>query len=193
MTDAGGAEAESGAVFERALDRALGLDRVTEALARRPGTVCHEELRSGARQARGEIMAAVRAERAETSLLAPRLSALAGLVLLLSGYGVRSLGGRPYVGDGLIMAGVLICAVAVGAAVGDFIWLLVDAGTRRDDEPDRPGAVADPAAGHPSDSEPALLEAALESFLLRRIEGPPLPGDTPLPGDEALPHGTVVR
>ncbi|MDT0433675.1 MULTISPECIES: hypothetical protein [Streptomyces] len=181
MTDAGGSEADSGAVFERALDRALGLDRVTQALARRPGGLGREDLRSGAWQARGEIMATARAERAETSLLAPRVSALAGLVLLLSGYGVRSLGGRPYVGDGLIMAGVLICAVAVGAAVGDFIWLLVKASTRRDDEPDRPGTAA---AG-----EPALLDAALESFLLRRIEGPPGPA---LPDDDARTRGTAV-
>lgn len=47
---------------------------------------------------------------------------------LLCGYGPCSRGGRPYVGDGLITAGLLPGAVAVGAAIGYLIRQLVTVG-----------------------------------------------------------------
>ncbi|MFJ2901500.1 hypothetical protein [Streptomyces sp. NPDC087212] len=215
MTETDRPEAEPDAVFERLLERALDLDPVTEALARRAGSVCREELRDSARRAHAEIVASAAAahggpvaghpprpcrpggQQPVTSLLAPRLSAVAGLVLLLSGYAVRSLGGRPYVGDGLIMAGVLICTVAVGAAVGDFLWLAVAALRRRDGEHDEASSVpdaADPAPEPPHAAwELALLDRGLVPFLLRHLDAPPPPGEEPSPGTGATPHGTVVR
>ncbi|MFE7994426.1 hypothetical protein [Streptomyces shenzhenensis] len=105
------------------------------------------------------------------AVLVPSLSAVAAAVFLLSGYGLRAVGGRPYVGDGLIMAGLLAAAVAAGAAIGDLIWLLVTAVRNRSGEERGTPADADPeVAAARAAWELALLERGMTPFLLGRIE-----------------------
>ncbi|MFG2957839.1 hypothetical protein ACGF5O_29510 [Streptomyces sp. NPDC048291] len=101
------------------------------------------------------------------SVLMCRVPAVIGLVFLLSGFAVRSYGGRPYVGGGLVTVGLLAAAVAVGAAVGDLLWLSVTAarghsGGARDVLPD---------VGRARRAwELALLERGMVPFLLGRLE-----------------------
>ncbi|MGW4732694.1 hypothetical protein ACWEQC_26565 [Streptomyces shenzhenensis] len=105
------------------------------------------------------------------AVLVPSLSAVAAAVFLLSGYGLRAVGGRPYVGDGLIMAGLLAAAVAAGAAIGDLIWLLVTAVRNRSGEERGTPADADPEVATARAAwELALLERGMTPFLLGRIE-----------------------
>ncbi|MGW3955888.1 hypothetical protein ACWEKM_34380 [Streptomyces sp. NPDC004752] len=115
------------------------------------------------------------------AVVVPSLSAVAAAVFLLSGYGLRAVGGRPYVGDGLTTAGLLAAAVAAGAAIGDLIWLSVTAVRNRSG--DEYGALADPdpdpdlapapdpdVAAARAAWELALLERGMIPFLLGRIE-----------------------
>ncbi|GAA2734565.1 hypothetical protein [Streptomyces nogalater] len=111
-----------------------------------------------------------RAAGAPSSAPAMRVSASVGLVLLLSGYGMRSSGALPGAGDGLLTAGLLLGALAVGVAVGD---LVRRSGPVRGDRPDGSGAVAgsaDTVARARQAWELALLERGVVPFLLGRLE-----------------------
>ncbi|MFF8929490.1 hypothetical protein ACF1AO_19695 [Streptomyces longwoodensis] len=60
------------------------------------------------------------------ALLGASLAALTEGVSLLTGFGLHALDPRPHLGDGgLEAAGVVVAAVAAGAAVGNLAWLLV--------------------------------------------------------------------
>ncbi|MFL4902203.1 hypothetical protein ACJ6WF_03255 [Streptomyces sp. MMS24-I2-30] len=102
----------------------------------------------------------------------PGLSAVAAAVFLMSGYALRVVGGRPYVGDGLITVGLLAAAVAAGAAIGDLVWMLATAA--RNHPGGEPGsALADTGpevAAARAAWELALLERGMVPFLLGRIE-----------------------
>ncbi|MFJ8790731.1 hypothetical protein [Streptomyces sp. NPDC102462] len=193
MSDAAPSATEIGVVFERVLARALDCTQITEALARPGAPLDREWLRARASSARGAITAAAAVEYqdyvgaraadagrtqprraggllAVFAVLVPGLSAVAA-VFLLSGYGLRAVAGRPYVGDGLITAGLLAAAVAAGAAIGDAIWLWVTAVRNRSGE--RQGSLADAgpeAAAARAAWELALLERGMMPFLLSRIE-----------------------
>jgi hypothetical protein len=58
-------------------------------------------------------------------MLVLRLPAVAAVALLLLGFTLRHFDGRPYVGEGLITAGLIAGAMAVGTAVGDLAWVYV--------------------------------------------------------------------
>ncbi|MCI3240633.1 MULTISPECIES: hypothetical protein [Streptomyces] len=183
--------------MERTLDEAMSLGPIAEAIDRCGGAVSREGLRAKALGARTAIAASVDAEyRAYLEALAmdsslspdgeastargagrwslrspavlfPGLPAVAGLLFLLPGCGLRVFGGRPYVGDGLITAGLLLCAVAVGALVGDLIWLSV---TKARTRSMGAGDVGREVARARKAWELALMERGMVPFLLDCIE-----------------------
>jgi hypothetical protein len=59
------------------------------------------------------------------ALLVPGVPAALAVVLLSLGVALSFFDGRPYVGGGLITAGLIAGAAAVGAAVGDVAWCLL--------------------------------------------------------------------
>ncbi|MBO4253544.1 hypothetical protein [Streptomyces griseorubiginosus] len=59
------------------------------------------------------------------ALLVPGVPAALAVVLLTLGVALSFFDGRPYVGGGLITAGLIAGAAAVGAAVGDVAWCLL--------------------------------------------------------------------
>ncbi|MET9408071.1 hypothetical protein ABZX90_20235 [Streptomyces sp. NPDC002935] len=66
-----------------------------------------------------------RARRGPASVLAllvPSLGIAAVGVYHLCGFDLHALHGRPHLGDGLTMAGVITALVAAGAALGDLLW-----------------------------------------------------------------------
>jgi uncharacterized membrane protein (DUF441 family) len=68
------------------------------------------------------------------ALLAVSLIIAAIGVYELCGFGLRALDRRPHLfGDGLAVGGVIVAAVAAGAAVGNLAWILAAArrGTER--------------------------------------------------------------
>jgi hypothetical protein len=173
--------------FERILDRALDSGPVREALDRSRATLDREELRGEALRARTAISEAAAVEYRDyleardaqdgggRSTASPAatgtrggglllallvLVAVVAAVLLVLGFGLRGPGGRPYVGDGLMTAGLIAGAVAVGAMVGDVAWSLMGA--------------ADAGAGAGGwvreEWELALVEWGIVPFLLDRIE-----------------------
>ncbi|MEV7394168.1 hypothetical protein [Streptomyces sp. NPDC091215] len=191
MTGPGRPLPELNAVFERMLDRALGLEQVAEAIGGGVGPLGCEELRDRALRARAaivafadieyraylEALAAVREggppatgppdAEAEPPVLLRRVPAATGLVLLLSGFAARCYGGRPHAGVGLVAAGLLVAAIAVGAAVGDAVRVSVAAARGRTEaECDTPPD----ATGARQTWELALLERGMVPFLLGRIE-----------------------
>ncbi|MFG2791138.1 hypothetical protein [Streptomyces sp. NPDC048419] len=104
------------------------------------------------------------------SMLLRRAAAGAGLALLLAGHWVRSLEGRPYVGDALLTAGLLIGAMAVGAAVGDVIWLVMEV-RKSSAGGNAASGTADPEVTKAREAwEAALLERGMLPFLLGRLE-----------------------
>ncbi|MEV0979750.1 hypothetical protein [Streptomyces sp. NPDC049915] len=194
MTCGGPPAPELAVVFERVLDRALECGPVRDALDRAAGAVDREELRNRAVRERTAIAAAAEAEYRDyarllptacgpaadaaagpagarrvlppPAVLLPGVSAVVAAAFLLTGYGLRFFDGRPYVGDGLLTAGLLIGALAVGAAVADVVWLWAT-------EPRE----ADTAADTVVDAERArelwelaLLERGVVPFLLDRVE-----------------------
>jgi hypothetical protein len=181
----------SGPIFERVVDRALGLPGVVVAGA---GGACapRERLRAQALQARDclvEVAAAeydhylrTRAAAADRdgpaagddrtrsrllsvlAVLVPSLGVAATGVFLLCGFGLRAFAVRPHLDDGLAMAGVIAAAVTAGAALGDLAWLLAArARRRRGHDP----ADDDPEVRRARDAwEHAVMERALVPFLL---------------------------
>ncbi|MFK0113729.1 hypothetical protein [Streptomyces sp. NPDC091217] len=194
MTGPGRPLPELNAVFERMLDRALRLEQVAEAIGGGVGSLSCEELRDRALRARAaivafadieyraylEALAAAReggppatgppdaaAKPSVLPLLLRRVPAVTGLVLLLSGFAARCYGGRPHAGVGLVAAGLLVAAIAVGAAVGDAVRVSVAAARGRTEaECDTPPD----ATGARQTWELALLERGMVPFLLGRIE-----------------------
>ncbi|MEU6403704.1 hypothetical protein [Streptomyces sp. NPDC046985] len=80
------------------------------------------------------------------ALLAVSLAVAAVGVYELCGFGLHSLDRRPHLfGDGFATAGVIVAAVAAGAAVGNLAWLLT-ASRRRAADAARGGGEA-PAEG----------------------------------------------
>ncbi|MFF4536308.1 hypothetical protein [Streptomyces aureus] len=56
------------------------------------------------------------------ALLVPSLGIAALGVYHLCGFDLHALHGRPHLGDGLTMAGVITALVFAGAALGDLLW-----------------------------------------------------------------------
>ncbi|MGW3284753.1 hypothetical protein ACWDR3_08930 [Streptomyces sp. NPDC001002] len=165
MADPGPSQESDAVLFERVLDQAL--ERVD-------GSVDREWLRVRALDERAGIVAAARANGSDgvqnlLVMLIPVLSAVAAVVLLIAGYGMRVFADRPYVGGGLITAALLAGAVAVGVAVGDLGWLLVAAARSRPlDDAGEGGRGGDGRGGEAW--EAALLERGMVPFLQRCLE-----------------------
>jgi hypothetical protein len=170
MADPGPSQDIDGALFERVLDQAL------ECVG---ASVDREWLRARALDERAGIVAAARANGSDgvqnlLVMLIPVLSAVAAVVLLIAGYGMRVFADRPYVGGGLITAALLTGAVAVGVAVGDLGWLLVAAARSRPLEEGAEAGRGDAGQGDGGrggeEWEAALLERGMVPFLRRCLE-----------------------
>ncbi|MGV9274849.1 hypothetical protein [Streptomyces griseosporeus] len=197
MTDAGPPVRETGAVFERVLDEALDCRQIRDALDRAGGALSREQLRSRARQARPAITAAAAAEYQEylrstcaeeasddvpppPAVRASLLFAGAAALLLPTGYGLSAVAGHPYIGGGLVTAGLIAGSLAVGAGAGDLLWQRLTRTTARPGDaaprdPDTPRAA--PPAGAAGEAarareawELALRERGVVPFLLGRLE-----------------------
>ncbi|MEU6141854.1 hypothetical protein ABZ848_15995 [Streptomyces sp. NPDC047081] len=167
----------AGAAFEQVLERALHSGQVKEALERSGGTPARERLRAQALQARAAIAAAAGVDHragadrdtcrflSVRAMLVPGVPAVTAAFFLVLGFSMCTLDGRPYIGEGLITAGLIVGAMAAGAAVGDAAWFLT-AGAR-----DR--ADADVRAREAW--ELALLERGMVPFLLSRLDEPRTP------------------
>jgi hypothetical protein len=70
------------------------------------------------------------------AMLVPGVPAALAVVLLPLGIGMSCFDGRPYVGGGLITAGLIAGAAAVGAAVGDVAWVLLTSSRERSGPPE---------------------------------------------------------
>ncbi|MFF9244771.1 hypothetical protein ACF1AY_38780 [Streptomyces sp. NPDC014776] len=84
------------------------------------------------------------------AVLVPSLAALAESVYQLSGFGTHALDPRPHLGDGLVAAGVVVAAVAAGAALGNLAWQLTTAPRNRSTSEGAPEAGTVPDTGHSS-------------------------------------------
>ncbi|KPI05308.1 hypothetical protein OK074_0446 [Actinobacteria bacterium OK074] len=105
------------------------------------------------------------------AVLVTSQSAVAAAVFLLSGFALSSLGGRPYIGGGLITAGLIAAAVAIGAVVGDRAWLLTAAAHDRSADDTAPASGDDPEVAKAWEAwELALLERGMVPYLLGRLE-----------------------
>lgn len=189
---------DDGVSFEQILDRALNSGRVREALDRTGEALDREQLRTQALQARAAIAEAAAVEyheylaagdaqdgrrTASPAAAGTRgggwlmavlgLVAVAATVLLALGFSLRVYDGRPYVGDGLMTAGLIAGAATAGAAVGDFAWSLRAAARDRSGADDEsPGEGESEVRWAREEWELALLEWGMVPFLLERIEGP---------------------
>ncbi|WP_406839902.1 hypothetical protein ACICHK_34020 [Streptomyces sp. AHU1] len=65
---------------------------------------------------------AARGPASVLALLVPSLGIAALGVYHLCGFDLHALHGRPHLGDGLTMAGVIAALVSAGAALGDLLW-----------------------------------------------------------------------
>ncbi|MEU0442036.1 hypothetical protein ABZ202_20115 [Streptomyces sp. NPDC006186] len=203
MSEAGPPMRETGAVFERVLDRALDCRQVRDALDRAQGALSREHLRRRARQARSAISEAAEPEYREylrtrsaaeaaqgargvrsgpaegredegapQAVRASVVAAGAAALLLPTGYGLSAFGGHPYIGGGLVTAGLIAGSLAVGAGAGDLLWQRLTRTGARTAAPSAPSA---PASAEDADRareawERALLERGLVPFLLGRLE-----------------------
>ncbi|MEV6542545.1 hypothetical protein [Streptomyces sp. NPDC051665] len=197
MPDPEPSGADARVAFELILERALNSGPVGEALGRAGEAFDRERLRTQALQARAAIgdVADVRyrdylaagslqdgrrstasrdaagMRRSGWLVAVLALVAVVAAVLLAVGFSLRAFGGRPYVGDGLITAGMIAGAVAAGAAVGDFVWSLMAATRDRCDADHGSSASGEPEGGWTREEwELALLEWGIVPFLLERIE-----------------------
>jgi hypothetical protein len=186
--------------FERVLDQALNSRRISDALERSAGTLNREQLRTRALRERAAIAAVAAVEYhayTESKALAaeqtgerdsnsgsggsgllpvlavfvPSLSAVAAAVFLVSGLALRVFGGRPYIGAGLLTAGFVAAAVAVGGAVADLACLLVAAAHNRSAVDDGAPAGEDAEVKRAREAwQLALLERGMMPFLLARLD-----------------------
>ncbi|MFD8394588.1 hypothetical protein ACFV2N_36670 [Streptomyces sp. NPDC059680] len=105
------------------------------------------------------------------AVLIPTLAAAAAITCLIIGFTLLTLGGRPYIGNGLITAGLIAGAVAVGGAVGDLGYLIVAAVRNGSaDLAEGPEGTASDVTCAREEWELALLERGVLPFLLGRIE-----------------------
>ncbi|MGW7528497.1 hypothetical protein [Streptomyces sp. NPDC054783] len=105
------------------------------------------------------------------AVLIPTLAAAAAITCLIIGFTLLTLGARRYIGDGLITAGLIAAAVAVGGAVGDLGYLIVTAVRNGSaDLADGPEGTASDVTCAREEWELALLERGVLPFLLGRIE-----------------------
>ncbi|MEU8695416.1 hypothetical protein [Streptomyces sp. NPDC048665] len=189
--------AGSEAVFERILDRALDSPEVSQALRRHVGRAGREDLRARAVAARETITAtagveyhdylelkeasAKRDEGAAArsaggilpvlAVFVPSLSAMAGAVFLVFGYGLRALDQARRIGDDLVTAGAVAAVLSVGSGVVDLIWLLVAAAHNRSSVGDADPGDRDPRVRQAWDTwQVALLERGMMPFLLGLLE-----------------------
>ncbi|MFJ6567949.1 hypothetical protein ACIQNU_11025 [Streptomyces sp. NPDC091292] len=161
--------------------RAVAVKRRRAVRAPRPGESAQEASggSDGARRKSGLLPA--------LAVLVPSLAAVASVVFLLIGYGMRVLLARPYIGDGLVMAGLIAGSVAVGAALADLAWLLVAAARNRRSPDDGSAGAKDPEVRRAREAwQEVLLERGVLPFLRGRIEearagGEGDPGATPVP------------
>ncbi|MFJ2018678.1 hypothetical protein [Streptomyces nodosus] len=190
---------EHGPIFERMVDRALGLPRVAATIRTAGARRSHERLRARALEARDTLLgvatdeyeryAALRAAVLAPSgrpargdgrtdrlllvlaVLVPSLGVVAAGVFLLCGFGLRAFAARPHVGDGLVMSGVIVAAVTAGAALGDLAWLLAARARGRDGGDGDDPADRDPGVRRArEDWERAVMERGLVPFLLERAD-----------------------
>ncbi|MEU6510344.1 hypothetical protein [Streptomyces sp. NPDC046942] len=189
--------ASGGAVFERILDRALDSPEVSQALRRHAGRATREDLRARALAARETITAAAGVEYQDylelkgasaqhdesaasrsaggilpvLAVFVPSLSAMAGAVFLVFGYGLRALDQARHIGDALVTAGAVAAVVAVGSGVADLIWLLVAAARNRSSTGHADHGGRDPRVRQAWDAwQAALLERGMVPFLLGLLE-----------------------
>ncbi|QIY72339.1 hypothetical protein HEP84_27535 [Streptomyces sp. RLB1-33] len=105
------------------------------------------------------------------AVFVPSLSAVAAAVFLVSGLALRVFGGRPYIGAGLLTAGFVAAAVAVGGAVADLACLLVAAAHNRSAVDDGVPAGEDAEVKRAREAwQLALLERGMMPFLLARLD-----------------------
>ncbi|MFE7855721.1 hypothetical protein [Streptomyces sp. NPDC057403] len=105
------------------------------------------------------------------AVLVPSLAAASAVAFLIIGFVLLELGGRPYIGEGLITSGLIAGAVAVGGAIGDLAYLIVAAARNRAaDQADVPEDAVTGAARAREEWELALLERGVLPFLLGRLE-----------------------
>ncbi|MFD7609169.1 hypothetical protein ACFWAN_54290 [Streptomyces mirabilis] len=105
------------------------------------------------------------------AVFVPSLAGVAAALFLLSGFGLRAFGGRPYIGEGLITAGLIAAAVAVGALIGDLVWLLMAAARNRPVAEHGLSGGAHPDVDQAREVwELALMERGILPFLLGRLE-----------------------
>jgi hypothetical protein len=186
--------------FERVLDQALNSGRISDALERSAGTLNREQLRTRALRERAAIAAVAAVEYhayTESKALAaeqtgerdsnsgsggsgllpvlavfvPSLSAVAAAVFLVSGLALRAFGGRPYIGAGLLTAGFVAAAVAVGGAVADLACLLVAAAHNPSTVDEGVPAGEDAEVKRAREAwQLALLERGMMPFLLARLD-----------------------
>ncbi|AOR33120.1 hypothetical protein BFF78_20455 [Streptomyces fodineus] len=105
------------------------------------------------------------------AVLVTSLAVAAAAVCLITGFVLLALGGRPYIGEGLVTSGLIAGAVAVGGAIGDLAYFVVAAARRRPaDQPDAPEDAVTDAARAREEWELALLERGVLPFLLGRLE-----------------------
>ncbi|MFD8214963.1 hypothetical protein ACFV2U_14800 [Streptomyces sp. NPDC059697] len=105
------------------------------------------------------------------AVFVPSLSAVAAAVFLVSGLALRAFGGRPYIGAGLLTAGFVAAAVAVGGAVADLACLLVAAAHNRSAVDDGVPAGEDAEVKRAREAwQLALRERGMMPFLLARLD-----------------------
>ncbi|MFF8021276.1 hypothetical protein ACFZDJ_09115 [Streptomyces sp. NPDC007896] len=105
------------------------------------------------------------------AVFVPSLSAVAAAVFLVSGLALRAFGGRPYIGAGLLTAGFVAAAVAVGGAVADLACLLVAAAHNRSAVDDGAPAGEDAEVKRAREAwQLALRERGMMPFLLARLD-----------------------
>ncbi|MFF2512854.1 hypothetical protein [Streptomyces sp. NPDC058086] len=105
------------------------------------------------------------------AVFVPSLSAVAAAVFLVSGLVLRAFGGRPYIGAGLLTAGFVAAAVAVGGAVADLACLLVAAAHNRSAVEDGVPAGEDAEVKRAREAwQLALRERGMMPFLLARLD-----------------------
>lgn len=105
------------------------------------------------------------------AVFVPSLSAVAAAVFLVSGFALRAFGGRPYIGAGLITAGFVAAAVAVGGAIADLACLLVAAAHNRSAADDGVPAAEGADVKRAREAwQLALLERGVMPFLLARLD-----------------------
>ncbi|GCD36129.1 membrane protein [Streptomyces chrestomyceticus JCM 4735] len=185
---------EVDAAFAHALGQALDSPELGEALRRTPGAADREQLRTRAHRERDTLCAAAAPEYetyarlrsanaapppdAESrtaadsgggllpalGVLVPSLGAVAAVLFLAIGFGMRLVGFHRQFADELVYAGWLAAGIAAAATVAGLAWMLVTAARNRSAD----GAPGADAATGDLDPEVAQARAAWQRALLER-------------------------